>query len=59
MFLFNKVVEIGGAPGEHAFLLQMLGIFAGIMVLGFYPGSTSLRRRNFLELFEQRGNART
>ncbi|KAG0221837.1 major facilitator superfamily domain-containing protein [Mortierella sp. GBAus27b] len=34
-FLFNKLVEIGGAPGEHAFLPQLLGIFAGIMFLGF------------------------
>ncbi|KAG0275194.1 Inorganic phosphate transporter pho84 [Linnemannia exigua] len=34
-FLFNKVAEIGGAPGEHAFLPQLLGIFAGVMFLGF------------------------
>ncbi|KAF9351383.1 Inorganic phosphate transporter pho84 [Mortierella sp. NVP85] len=35
-FLFNKVAEIGGKPGEHAFLPQLLGIFAGIMALGFF-----------------------
>ncbi|KAG0290055.1 Inorganic phosphate transporter pho84, partial [Linnemannia gamsii] len=34
-FLFNKVAEIGGKPGEHAFLPQLLGIFAGVMFLGF------------------------
>ncbi|KAK9663429.1 hypothetical protein K7432_018103 [Basidiobolus ranarum] len=34
-FGFNQLVEIGGADGEHAFLPQTLGIFAGIMFLGF------------------------
>ncbi|KAF9186180.1 Inorganic phosphate transporter pho84 [Haplosporangium sp. Z 767] len=34
-FAFNKLAEIGGAPGEHAFLPELLGIFAGIMGLGF------------------------
>ncbi|KAG0353879.1 Inorganic phosphate transporter pho84 [Gamsiella multidivaricata] len=34
-FGFNKLVEIGGAPGDHAFLPQVLGIFAAIMGLGF------------------------
>ncbi|KAF9104242.1 Inorganic phosphate transporter pho84 [Mortierella sp. GBA35] len=34
-FGFNKVAEIGGLPGQHAFLPQLLGIFAGVMFLGF------------------------
>ncbi|KAF9572873.1 Inorganic phosphate transporter pho84 [Mortierella alpina] len=34
-FGFNKLVEIGGKPGEHAFLPETLGIFAAIMALGF------------------------
>ncbi|KAI9286287.1 major facilitator superfamily domain-containing protein [Umbelopsis sp. AD052] len=35
-FAFNVVVEIGDtAPGQHAFLPQTLGIFAGVMALGF------------------------
>ncbi|ORX69325.1 phosphate:H+ symporter [Basidiobolus meristosporus CBS 931.73] len=34
-FGFNQLVELGGADGEHAFLPQTLGIFAGIMFLGF------------------------
>ncbi|ORX89288.1 phosphate:H+ symporter [Basidiobolus meristosporus CBS 931.73] len=34
-FGFNELVEIGGKDGDHAFLPQTLGIFAGIMFLGF------------------------
>ncbi|KAK3818843.1 MAG: major facilitator superfamily domain-containing protein [Benniella sp.] len=34
-FGFNKLVEIGGKPGEHAFLPKLLVIFAGSMALGF------------------------
>ncbi|KAK9765406.1 hypothetical protein K7432_006300 [Basidiobolus ranarum] len=34
-FGFNQLVELGGADGDHAFLPQTLGIFAGIMFLGF------------------------
>ncbi|KAG2180036.1 hypothetical protein INT43_003823 [Umbelopsis isabellina] len=34
-FAFNVVVEIGDTkPGQHAFLPQTLGIFAGVMFLG-------------------------
>ncbi|ORX90019.1 MFS general substrate transporter [Basidiobolus meristosporus CBS 931.73] len=34
-FGFNQLVELGGADGDHAFLPQTLGIFSGIMFLGF------------------------
>ncbi|KAK9760958.1 hypothetical protein K7432_014514 [Basidiobolus ranarum] len=34
-FGFNQLVEIGGKDGDHAFLPQTLGIFSGIMFLGF------------------------
>ncbi|KAI8991983.1 major facilitator superfamily domain-containing protein [Mycotypha africana] len=33
-FAFNVLVDIGGAPGQHAFLPQTLGIFAAVMFLG-------------------------
>ncbi|KAL1923799.1 uncharacterized protein VTP21DRAFT_8779 [Calcarisporiella thermophila] len=33
-FGFNSLVEHGGAPGQHAFLPQTLGIFAVVMLLG-------------------------
>ncbi|GJJ70117.1 MFS transporter, PHS family, inorganic phosphate transporter [Entomortierella parvispora] len=59
-FLFNKVVEIGGAPGQHAFLPQLLGIFAGIMALGFLFTFLILETKGMsLEQIEQRGNSRT
>ncbi|KAF9162356.1 Inorganic phosphate transporter pho84 [Mortierella sp. AD011] len=34
-FGFNSLVEIGGPVGQHAFLPQVLGIFAAMMALGF------------------------
>lgn len=34
-FAFNVLVDHGGPPGKHAFLPEVLGIFAGIMFLGF------------------------
>ncbi|KAG0053873.1 Inorganic phosphate transporter pho84 [Gryganskiella cystojenkinii] len=56
-FLFNKVVEIGGKPGEHAFLPQLLGIFAGIMALGFlFTFLIPETKGMSLEQIEQRGN---
>ena len=59
-FLFNKLVEIGGAPGEHAFLPQMLGIFAGIMALGFlFTFLIPETKGVSLEQIEQRGHVRT
>ncbi|GJJ71340.1 MFS transporter, PHS family, inorganic phosphate transporter [Entomortierella parvispora] len=55
-FLFNKVAEIGGAPGEHAFLPQLLGIFAGVMGLGFLCTFLIPETKGMsLEEIEQRG----
>ncbi|KAF9438883.1 Inorganic phosphate transporter pho84 [Entomortierella beljakovae] len=34
-FAFPKLVDVGGPPGEHAFMNKLFGIFAGIMGLGF------------------------
>ncbi|KAI9029550.1 major facilitator superfamily domain-containing protein [Phycomyces nitens] len=33
-FAFNVLVDVNGAPGEHAFLPETLGIFAAVMFLG-------------------------
>lgn len=33
-FAFNKLVDIGGPKGAHAFLPEVLAIFAGVMFLG-------------------------
>ncbi|KAF9279259.1 Inorganic phosphate transporter pho84 [Mortierella alpina] len=58
-FLFNKVAEIGGAPGEHAFLPQLLGIFAGVMGLGFLCTFLIPETKGMsLEEIEQRGMTR-
>ncbi|KAF9975974.1 Inorganic phosphate transporter pho84 [Modicella reniformis] len=55
-FLFNKLVEIGGKPGEHAFLPEVLGIFAGIMALGFlFTFLIPETKGMSLEEIEQRG----
>ncbi|KAF9908181.1 Inorganic phosphate transporter pho84 [Lobosporangium transversale] len=58
-FLFNKVAEIGGAPGEHAFLPQLLGIFAGVMALGFLCTFLIPETKGMsLEEIEERGTKR-
>ncbi|KAG0375887.1 MAG: major facilitator superfamily domain-containing protein [Linnemannia gamsii] len=55
-FLFNKVAEIGGQPGEHAFLPQLLGIFAGVMALGFFATFLIPETKGMsLEEIEKRG----
>ncbi|KAG0359905.1 Inorganic phosphate transporter pho84 [Podila minutissima] len=55
-FAFNQVAEIGGAPGEHAFLPQLLGIFAGVMGLGFLCTFLIPETKGMsLEEIEQRG----
>ncbi|KAF9019172.1 hypothetical protein BGZ52_003642, partial [Haplosporangium bisporale] len=55
-FAFNQLAEIGGAPGEHAFLPQLLGIFAGIMALGFLCTFLIPETKGMsLEEIEQRG----
>ncbi|KAF9353141.1 Inorganic phosphate transporter pho84 [Mortierella sp. NVP85] len=51
-FGFNKLVEIGGKPGEHAFLAKMLGIFAGSFLLTLFILET---KGMSLEEIEQRG----
>ncbi|KAG0224169.1 Inorganic phosphate transporter pho84 [Mortierella sp. GBA43] len=58
-FGFNKLVEIGGQPGEHAFLPKLLGIFAGIMALGFlFTFLIPETKGMSLEEIEQRGIAK-
>jgi phosphate:H+ symporter len=34
-FAFNVLVDVGGPAGAHTFLPEVLGIFAGVMFLGF------------------------
>ncbi|KAG0213253.1 Inorganic phosphate transporter pho84 [Mortierella sp. GBA30] len=58
-FGFNELVEIGGPPGAHAFLPHVLGIFAGIMGLGFlFTFLIPETKGMSLEEIEQRGNKR-
>lgn len=55
-FAFNKLAEIGGAPGEHAFLPKLLGIFAVVMALGFlFTFLIPETKGRSLEEIEQRG----
>ncbi|KAG0326861.1 Inorganic phosphate transporter pho84 [Dissophora globulifera] len=55
-FGFNKLVEIGGPTGQHAFLPQTLGIFAAIMGLGFiFTFLIPETKGMSLEEIEQRG----
>ncbi|KAG0043216.1 Inorganic phosphate transporter pho84 [Gryganskiella cystojenkinii] len=55
-FLFNKVAEIGGKQGDHAFLPQLLGIFSGVMALGFLCTFLIPETKGMsLEDIEQRG----
>ncbi|KAF9200682.1 Inorganic phosphate transporter pho84 [Haplosporangium sp. Z 27] len=59
-FGFNQLVEIGGPVGQHAFLPQVLGIFAGVMALGFLftfliPETMGMS----LEEIEERGARKT
>ncbi|KAF8937331.1 major facilitator superfamily domain-containing protein [Dissophora ornata] len=55
-FGFNKLVEIGGPAGKHAFLPQTLGIFAGVMGLGFICTFLIPETKGMsLEEIEQRG----
>ncbi|KAG0307664.1 Inorganic phosphate transporter pho84 [Dissophora globulifera] len=57
-FGFNKLVEIGGETGDHAFLPQTLGIFAAIMGLGFvFTFLIPETKGMSLEQIEQRGNS--
>ncbi|ORX52474.1 MFS general substrate transporter [Hesseltinella vesiculosa] len=58
-FAFNVVVEIGDTtPGQHAFLPETLGIFAGVMFLGlivtyfFVPESKGMDLEEFEEEYQ-------
>ncbi|KAF9158516.1 Inorganic phosphate transporter pho84 [Actinomortierella ambigua] len=58
-FGFNQLVEIGGAPGEHAFLPETLGIFAAVMFLGLLCTFLIPETKGMsLEEIEERGKAR-
>ncbi|KAL1924377.1 uncharacterized protein VTP21DRAFT_7412 [Calcarisporiella thermophila] len=53
-FGFNLLVEVGGEPGQHAFLPQTLGIFAAVMFVGglFTPLIPETKGKS-LDYFEQ------
>lgn len=58
-FGFNKLVEIGGKQGDHAFLPQTLGIFAAVMFLGLLCTFLIPETKGMsLEEIEERGKAR-